>query len=226
MNTLKLYYFFDPLCGWCYASAPVLPDLAEAFPNSLLLMPSGLFSDENARDISPEWAAYAWKNDQRIEQMTGQPFSAAYYNHVLHGDGLRFDSGPASRAMTLIRSIEPTLEHEFLSAIQQARYIQGMDTANAQILGQIAEQFAALRGLDISADQFSAQISSDPSLAMTTKERIGLTQQYMQHLGISGVPMLLVCIHEQMLILHGADLYNGASQLIHSIKQFVSSQNS
>ena len=71
MNALKLYYFFDPLCGWCYASAPALAGLAEAFPDALTLMPSGLFSEENARDISPEWAAYAWRNDQRIEKMTG-----------------------------------------------------------------------------------------------------------------------------------------------------------
>lgn len=24
MNPFRLQYFFDPLCGWCYASAPAL----------------------------------------------------------------------------------------------------------------------------------------------------------------------------------------------------------
>ena len=224
MNALKLYYFFDPLCGWCYASAPALAELAEAFPDALTLMPSGLFSEENARDISPEWAAYAWRNDQRIEQITGQQFSTAYYNHVLHGDNLRFDSGPATRAMTLIRTIEPALEHEFLAAAQQARYIQGLDTANPQVLALVAETIAAKKGIELPAGQFSAQIADDQQLATTTKERTTLTQQFMQRLNISGVPLLLVSINGQEFLLHGADLYNGPSKLINSIKQIVSSQ--
>ena len=33
MNALKLYYFFDPLCGWCYASAPALAGLALNIPS-------------------------------------------------------------------------------------------------------------------------------------------------------------------------------------------------
>ena len=224
MNALKLYYFFDPLCGWCYASAPALAGLAEAFPDALTLMPSGLFSEENARDISQEWAVYAWRNDQRIEQITGQQFSTAYYNHVLHGDNLRFDSGPATRAMTLIRTIEPMLEHEFLAAAQQARYIQGLDTANPQVLALVAETIAAKKGIEIPAGQFSTQIADDQQLAATTKERITLTQQFMQRLNISGVPLLLVSINGQEFLLHGADLYNGPGKLINSIKQIVSSQ--
>ncbi|MDD2842575.1 MAG: DsbA family protein [Tolumonas sp.] len=224
MNALKLYYFFDPLCGWCYASAPALAGLAEEFPDALTLMPSGLFSEENSRDISPEWATYAWRNDQRIEQITGQQFSTAYYNHVLHGNNLRFDSGPATRAMTLIRTIDPALEHAFLNAAQQARYIQGLDTANPQVLGLVAEKIAAKKGIEIAADQFSAQIANDPQLAKTTKERITLTQQLMQRLNISGVPLLLVSINGQEFILHGADLYSGPNKLINSIQQIVSSQ--
>ena len=201
-----------------------LSGLAEAFPDALTLMPSGLFSEENARDISQEWAVYAWRNDQRIEQITGQQFSTAYYNHVLHGDNLRFDSGPVTRAMTLIRTIEPTLEHEFLAVVQQARYIQGLDTANPQILGLVAEKIAAKKGIEIPTGQFAAQIADDQQLATTTKERITLTQQFMQRLNISGVPLLLLSINGQEFLLHGADLYNGPSKLINSIKQIVSSQ--
>lgn len=224
MNALKLYYFFDPLCGWCYASAPALAGLAEEFPDSLTLMPSGLFSEENSRDISPDWAAYAWRNDQRIEQITGQQFSAAYYEHVLYGDHLRFDSGPLTHAMTLISTIQPALEHVFLNAAQQARYIQGLDTADPQVLGLVAETIAAKNGIAISAAQFSAQIADDTQLAATTKERITLTQQFMQRLNISGVPLLLASINGQEFMLHGADLYNGSSKLINAIKQIVSSQ--
>ena len=80
------------------------------------------------------------------------------------------------------------------------------------------------KGIEIAAGQFSAQIVNDQQLAKTTKERITLTQQLMQRLNISGVPLLLVSINGQEFILHGADLYNGPSKLINSIKQIVSSQ--
>ena len=34
---LRLDYFFDPFCGWCYASAPALKAVAEAFPEASVL---------------------------------------------------------------------------------------------------------------------------------------------------------------------------------------------
>lgn len=49
MHFEKLQYLFDPLCGWCYASAPALSYLAQHHADQLELMPSGLFSDEGAR---------------------------------------------------------------------------------------------------------------------------------------------------------------------------------
>src|SRR5271163_4890850 len=48
-RAVKLDYFFDPLCGWCYASAPALEALAEAFPDALTMLPSGLFAGAGAR---------------------------------------------------------------------------------------------------------------------------------------------------------------------------------
>jgi protein-disulfide isomerase-like protein with CxxC motif len=34
---LRLDYFFDPFCGWCYASAPALKAVVEAFPEALTM---------------------------------------------------------------------------------------------------------------------------------------------------------------------------------------------
>lgn len=44
-QTIELQYFFDPFCGWCYASAPALEGLAAKYPGQLSMMPSGLFFD-------------------------------------------------------------------------------------------------------------------------------------------------------------------------------------
>ncbi len=122
MNPFRLQYFFDPLCGWCYASAPALAGLDAAHPGVLELMPSGLFADEGARELTPEWGEYAWRNDQRIEQMTGQRFTHAYREQVLRRGGVRFDSGPANRALSALRGVDARLERPLLEAIQLALY--------------------------------------------------------------------------------------------------------
>ena len=90
--------------------------------------------------------------------------------------------------------------------------------------GLVAETIAAKKDIEIAAGQFSAQIVNDQQLAKTTKERITLTQQLMQRLNISGVPLLLVSINGQEFLLHGTDLYSGPNKLINSIQQIVSSQ--
>ncbi|MWQ29681.1 disulfide bond formation protein DsbA, partial [Glaesserella parasuis] len=38
---MKIYYLFDPLCGWCYGASATLQKLNEIYP--LALAPTGLF---------------------------------------------------------------------------------------------------------------------------------------------------------------------------------------
>ncbi len=151
MNPFRLQYFFDPLCGWCYASAPALAGLDAAHPGVLELMPSGLFADEGARELTPEWGEYAWRNDQRIEQMTGQRFTHAYREQVLRRGGVRFDSGPANRALSALRGVDARLERPLLEAIQLARYVDGLDTARPDVLARIAAGVAAFAMLGAGA---------------------------------------------------------------------------
>lgn len=73
--TQTVTYLFDPLCGWCYGAAPVLGALAQQPGIRVELLPTGLFAGDGARAMDNEFAAYAWSNDQRIERLTGQPFS-------------------------------------------------------------------------------------------------------------------------------------------------------
>ncbi|WP_323120247.1 DsbA family protein [Burkholderia alba] len=219
MNTLKLQYFFDPLCGWCYAAAPALAGLAEAYPHALELMPSGLFAGEGARDLTPEWGDYAWRNDQRIEQLTGQRFTAAYRSALLQRDGVRFDSGPATLALTAIRALDAALERPLLQALQVSRYVEGLDTARPEVLGRIAARVAAEAGRTVDADEVAGRIAHDPALAAATDARVVDTRRRMQQLGTSGVPQLLLTFDDRGYVLQGANLYSGPQTLIAAVEQ-------
>lgn len=115
-KTLRLQYLFDPLCGWCYASAPALTGIAAAYPDLLELMPSELFSTDGGRDMTPEWAHHAWTNGQRIAAMTRQVFSEAYHQQVLLGDDVRFNSTMLNRALTAVRGVDAALDPKLLRA--------------------------------------------------------------------------------------------------------------
>ena len=108
----------DPLCGWCWGAAPAFDKIAAAgLPLELVL--SGLFIGD--RPMTPEFADYAWQNDQRIALMTGQIFSKAYHEKVLKNFETKFDSGPATLAVTAVQMMEPEKTLAALHALQIGR---------------------------------------------------------------------------------------------------------
>ena len=216
-QNLKLQYFFDPLCGWCYASAPALDALVKQFPTALELMPTGLFSGAGARPMSEEWAAHAWRNDQRIAQMTGQHFSQAYHDQVLNGVGVRFDSGYANRALTAMRQIDPSLESRLLHALQLARYVDGRDTAKPDVVADVAAAVAAMAELSFDKGLFADRLTGDATLEQATVQRTANSQALMHRRGVSGVPLLWVSTGAIERALHGSLLYQGGGTLITAI---------
>jgi putative protein-disulfide isomerase len=210
MRDLQFQYIFDPLCGWCYASAPAIKAVAEAYPTQFSLQPSGLFTGENARPLTADWAQYALSNDMRIAQLTGQVFSKLYRDRILSGNNVQFDSGPATLALTIVQTLAPEHEVAYLEKIQEFRYVRGEDTAKLDVLRRIAGIFG------ISATDFYVQ-----SIALECERlnagRISQTHQLMQRLGTSGVPQLIVRLGDRERVLQGQVLYNGAEHLMDAI---------
>ena len=214
-QTLELQYFFDPLCGWCYASAPALTGLAERHGNALRMMPIGLFMLPRPMASIAE---HAWQNDQRITTLTGQRFSEAYRFKVLEaGDGV-FDSTPLTRALTALGEQDAALEPRLLHAAQLARYVDGVDTCRAEAVAQIAVEIAQGAGLDLDTAMFAARLREDSALADTTTRRVALAQQAMRVLPAGGVPQLLARIDGEPHVIAGQHLYRGPQQLLEHIQ--------
>ncbi|ARO23162.1 protein-disulfide isomerase [Rhizobium sp. S9] len=213
---IELQYFFDPFCGWCYASAPALAGLADRFPDRLRMLPSGLFV--GARPIS-SISDHAWRNDQRIEVLTGQRFSKEYHQNVLLAPNGVFDSGPATLALTALGEHATHLEPRFLHAVQIARYVDGRDTSNVQEVATVAVQVAAGHGVELSAEIFAEKLRNDPALSERTLERMEETQRRMNILGIRGVPQLVARINGHAHVLSGEVLYQGPAHLVAALDE-------
>lgn len=201
-QTVTVTYLFDPLCGWCYAAAPALQHLQGVDGMNVALAPTGLFAGAGARPMDARFATYAWANDQRIQQLTGQPFTQAYRDHILGAEGGRFDSGPATLALTAVAQTAPERELDALHALQHARYVEGRDNADPAVIAEV------LRALGL-PEAAALALAPDTALLRATAERTATAQATLRAVGARGVPQLVVTGQGGALRLLGGDALLG-----------------
>ncbi|OOS24861.1 DsbA family protein [Moraxella pluranimalium] len=204
---MKIYYLFDPLCGWCYGAKPALETVASQYP--VELTPTGLFF-RSGRVMDADFAQYAWGNDERIERLTGQAFRTAYRENVLQGGG-QFDSQNSLLALTAVREMAPEQEIAVLSALQTARYVDGRDNADLSVIADILQT----QGLGDIVPTVSDPVTEDHLLAC-----IRFGQQLAQRLGVSGVPQLVIEHDGGWLIVPNQALYGDGQALLEYLGQF------
>lgn len=198
---MKIYYLFDPLCGWCYGASATLQKLNKIYP--LTLTPTGLFY-QSGRKMDTDFACYAWSNDQRIEKLTGQPFSQAYLENVLQGQG-EFNSANSLLALTAAQQIAPEKELAVLAALQTARYVDGLDNADFAVIEQV------LHKLNLSQ---AVPLLSEESTQTALEQRLQFGQQLANHCGVQGVPQLIVEKDDRLHIVPSQLLYGDGKLLV------------
>lgn len=198
-------YLFDPLCGWCYGASPALQQLAQDASVSLTLAPTGLFSG-GGRTMDAAFAEYAWSNDVRIAKLTGQRFTEAYRSNVLGKPGSAFDSTTTTVALCAVALTEPARELEALKALQEARYVHGLDTADVEV---VAQQLRDL-GLAAAAERL---LAPDAALHEAHASRVQAAQRLMRQHRAQGVPALVVHGAAGDRLLQGNALYGSVENL-------------
>lgn len=182
---MRISYLFDPLCGWCYGAGPVLEQIARLDDTTLELAPTGLFAGPAARRMDDHFAAYAWQNDQRIARLTGQSFTEAYRNRILGNAGGMFDSAPATLGLVAVGLTEPARELEALKLLQRARYVDGRDNSNLQVIANVLDEAQF-------ADAASRVRVPDDALMTAYRNRIDVARADMSRFAVDGVPALVV----------------------------------
>lgn len=203
-------YLFDPLCGWCYAASPAIQRLGRQSGIHLELAPTGLFAGAGGRSLDAAFADYAWSNDQRIEKLTGQRFTEAYRTQVLRRPGGRFDSSATTLALTAVTLSEAPRELDTLKLLQEARYVDGLDTSAVSVV----EKLLRNTGLDSAADRLAA---GDDELLAANSARTRAAQSLMRALGAQGVPALVVMDGQGSRLLRGDVLYGDFDRLLDQV---------
>lgn len=202
-----LHYVFDPLCGWCYGAGGTVAKLAGTPGVELRLLPSGLFCGEGARPMDDDFAAYAWSNDQRIERLTGQPFTERYRNNVLTDRQQMFDSGPATVALTAVALTAPEHELAALKAIQHARYVDGQNITAPDTLVAVLRTL----GLDAAAQRLAG---FDTELLDANRDRVAKAQTLLRQFGARGVPSFILENNGQRELLHAGNVFSNPQAFV------------
>jgi putative protein-disulfide isomerase len=208
--SITLTYLFDPLCGWCYGASPLIQQLGQHAANTpeftLELAPSGLFSG-GGRVMDAAFADYAWSNDLRIGKLTGQRFTEQYRTQVLGKPGSLFDSATATLALTAVALTAPQRELDVLKAVQEARYVAGLDTCAVPVVEKLLRDM----GLSQAADRL---LAGNIDLHQACDTRVQRAQRLMQAHGAQGVPALVVTDANGSRLLRGDVLYGSFENLL------------
>jgi putative protein-disulfide isomerase len=196
----------DPLCGWCWGAAPALARLAASGAAPLQLLASGLFI--GGRPMTPDFAEYAWKNDRKIHELTGQTFSQAYREKVLGDFDTTFDSGPATLALAAVQLFEPELALKALHALQAARWVDGRDVTSEAICADV------LRELGCAEPTVAAYLAEDDPVIELLNQRAELARNLMSHVHARGVPTLLRVVETGVEKIDGRHLFEDVENIV------------
>jgi putative protein-disulfide isomerase len=173
------------------------------------MIPTGLFFEP--RPITAI-ADHAWRNDQRIGELTGQRFSQSYHLNVLQAPNGVFTSSPLTLALAILGEIDVVLEPRFLHAAQVARYVEGRDTSRIEEVVRVAEAVAAANDAAINAVIFAERLQSDITLLDRVKARMATARSELQSFG-NGVPQLLVQMGKVVQVVEREALYGGKDRM-------------
>ncbi|HBJ69164.1 DsbA family protein [Alcaligenes nematophilus] len=151
MNTFNLparsiVYVQDVYCGWCWGFAERMVEFEAANKHRIpfTAVSGGLFVGDRAAPMSRY--PYISESNERIAQMTGATFGAAYKALAEEGSTV-MDSLEAATALAVLRAQDPEQAIHWVHELQQAFYLNGRSLSDQEVCLGIA----AANGLDVDA---------------------------------------------------------------------------
>lgn len=208
-----LHYVFDPLCGWCYAAAP-LADAARSVPGlKVAFHGGGMMTGANRRAITPQWRDHVMPHDLRIAQLSGQPFGSAYFDGLLNDTTAVMDSAPPTTAI-LVAEQSAGRGLDMLHRLQRAHYVEGRRIADTDVLTSLAD--------DIGLDQVTFESGFARLSGADTERHFADSHALLTKVGGQGFPTFALQWPDGRITRLDASRFLGqadawAAQLIHQI---------
>lgn len=149
----KIYYVYDPLCGWCFAYAPIMEKLAQEFKDQVefVVIPGGMIVGENVRPIR-EIAPYLLQAIPALEEASGVKMGEPYLAMLKEGSYVASSYKP-SLAMVVFKSFHTGRDIEYAHKVQQSFFIAAKDIMGDSLYLDLARQF------QVSPEEFMKRMS-------------------------------------------------------------------
>jgi putative protein-disulfide isomerase len=178
-----LHYIFDPLCGWCYAAAPLVEVARSVAGVDVRFHAGGMMTGPNVRPITREWRAHVMPHDLRIAKLTGQVFGDAYLDGLLNDLGAVMDSEPPTTAILAAEALGGR-GLDMLSRLQRAHYVEGRRIADPAVLTEMAIDIG-MNGQSFTA--FFGNVSGE-----ATQYHIESSRHLLEQVGGKGFPTFVI----------------------------------
>jgi len=174
-----LHYFYDPLCGWCYASESLI-DVARDIPGLRIELHGGGLIPNPVR-LPEAKRKQVRVADGRIHDLTGQIFGPAYLDGLLdHPDSI-WHSPPTIAAVLAAQTMVESQAFPMIAAIQKAHYVDGRRVVDVNVLTDIAAS------IGLNEREFRTQYQS-----ASVTEHIETSQEMMHRFGLRGFPTFVL----------------------------------
>lgn len=200
-ETMKLYYVYDALCGWCYGFSPTMEKFATKHQNELEIevIAGGMITGDRIGPIG-EVAGYIGEAYKQVENYTGVKFGKSFLEGVLKDGKATFTSIPSAIALAIFKEQKPAEQVAFAGRLLKAVYYDGIAPTDKTAYGKLAAEY----GLD--AADFTQKMDDQKYLTLAKKDF-----SLANNLGVNGFPTLILEYKGEMVIM--ARGYTPAAQL-------------
>lgn len=211
MSKPVLHYIYDPLCGWCYGTAPLVRAAREVM--EIRAHGGGMMTGSRRQNVSPELRDYVMPHDRRIAALTGQPFGEAYFEGLLRDNAAVYDSAPPIAAVLAAEAIaERGLD--MLARIQTAHYVEGRRISEFSVLIDLAAEMGLEKG------DFAAAI--DAMNGERTQAHINESRALLARSGGHGFPTLVLEQGGRLQVIDASTYYGAVDAWQAFLKQQAS----
>ncbi|PYF84169.1 putative protein-disulfide isomerase [Marinomonas alcarazii] len=196
---VKVHYFFDPMCGWCYGASSLLGVLADMPEFEVIYHPGGMIPKQA---IDPSFRQHILQADKQIALMTKAHFGDAYKARVAGTGDFIVDSYSTTRAFFVGQEMG-IKAHVMLAAIQKAHYQDGKHLDELDTLAELA----ASMGLD-KATWNEKMAQSEAKMLSKVEE----SHRLMGKLRISGYPTMIIERKDQLTWLEHSKYYGRTAE--------------
>jgi len=156
-NSIKLTYYFDPLCGWCYGFSPVIAQIQKEYGSKvdINVISGGLFLDQRAgkvNTVAPHIRSGAYK---MVESRTGVRFGEIFLEDVFGEGSMTLNSLPMMMALCIVKDQVPSRAVEFAGTLLKAVYFDGINPIDLESYAPYIKDL----GMDI--DQFYSMMKEE-----------------------------------------------------------------